>query len=80
MYHHHLNLSHENNPLMGHGRSTDVLVVPWCPPFVAQYPIRPLIILHAHPLLSDLASCHPVLSPCVIALSLFGAEVSLAEG
>ena len=23
MYHHHLNLSHENNPLMGHGRFSD---------------------------------------------------------
>ena len=26
MYHHHLNLSHENNPLMGHGRTSDDLV------------------------------------------------------
>ena len=26
MYHHHLNLSHENNPLMGHGRFSDDLI------------------------------------------------------
>ena len=26
MYHHHLNLSHENNPLMGHGRFSDANV------------------------------------------------------
>ena len=34
MYHHHLNLSHENNPLMGHGRSTDVATTRLPPPRV----------------------------------------------
>jgi len=41
------------------------------PPFVRQYPVHLLIIFCAHPLLSYLASCRPVLAPCVIALSLF---------
>ena len=30
MYHHNLNLSHENNPLMGHGRFSDACFGSWC--------------------------------------------------